>query len=89
MPRPSETLDRVRTLAGSGQVRASDHGYDELADDALFADEVLTGLAGAIVVEDIRQLFGDLLSSFCNTIAKTGRFTSCGEYLRAKSDLVF
>ena len=52
MPRPSETLDRVRTLAGSGQVRASDHGYDELADDALFADEVLTGLAGAIVVED-------------------------------------
>ncbi|MGH6923010.1 MAG: DUF4258 domain-containing protein [Propylenella sp.] len=45
-------MDRIRALAAAGQVRISDHGYDELADDAMFSDEVLAGLASAVVVED-------------------------------------
>lgn len=48
----SGTLERVRALAADGNVLISDHGYDELADDDIFADEVLAGLAAAVVVED-------------------------------------
>jgi hypothetical protein len=36
----------------AGDVRISEHGYDELADDGLTAREVLGGLADAVVVEE-------------------------------------
>jgi len=48
----SETLDRVRALTASGEVRISDHGYDEFAADGIVAMEVVEGVAAALVVED-------------------------------------
>ena len=48
----SGTLERIRELVGAGTVRISNHGYDELASDELFAGEVLSGLASAKLVED-------------------------------------
>ena len=39
-------------LAAAGDVRISEHGYDELASDKLTAREVVEGLNAAIVVED-------------------------------------
>ena len=48
----SRTLDRIRELVTQREVQISDHGYDELADDDLFVDDILTGLAAAVVVED-------------------------------------
>ena len=48
----SETLERVRRLVEEGNVRISDHGYDELAADNIFAMEVLAGVASAQLVED-------------------------------------
>lgn len=45
-------LDRVRELVRDGEVRISEHGYDELADDGLSARELLAGLADATVVEE-------------------------------------
>jgi hypothetical protein len=48
----NRTLDQVRALLERGEVHISDHGYDELADDGIFADEVLTGAKAAVVVED-------------------------------------
>ena len=47
-----ETLDRVRALAASGEVRISDHGYDEFAADGIVTNEVVAGVASALVVED-------------------------------------
>jgi hypothetical protein len=42
----------VQSLARRGVVRISAHGYDELAEDGIFAGDVLSGLSSAVVVED-------------------------------------
>jgi hypothetical protein len=48
----SEFLERVRSLIRAGDVRVSEHGYDELAEDGLTAREVLAGIEEAVVVEE-------------------------------------
>jgi hypothetical protein len=48
----SDTLRRVADLVQSAEVRISAHGYDEMAEDGILADEVIDGVATAAVVED-------------------------------------
>jgi hypothetical protein len=48
----SETLKRIRELVGRREVYVSDHGYDELANDGIFIQDVLPGVMNAIVIED-------------------------------------
>jgi hypothetical protein len=48
----SEFLERIRALISAGEVRISDHGYDELAEDQLTAREVVAGVQEAVVVEE-------------------------------------
>jgi hypothetical protein len=46
------TLDAVRELLTAGNVRISEHGYDELSDDGISVRDLLSGLNSATVVED-------------------------------------
>lgn len=48
----SATLKTVKGLAAAGDVRISEHGYDELAEDHIAARDIIGGLADAILVED-------------------------------------
>jgi len=48
----SQTLQQVRELVARREVHVSDHGYDELAEDEIFIDDVVAGIDTAIVVED-------------------------------------
>ena len=48
----SKTFSQIVGLIRLGEVRISDHGYDELAADGLFARDVLAMVAEGIVVED-------------------------------------
>jgi hypothetical protein len=48
----SETFRQVVGLIELGEVRISDHGYDELAADGVFARDALANVAEGIVVED-------------------------------------
>lgn len=48
----SVTLERIRELVARREVRISEHGYDELAQDGILAREVVSGVQGAEVVED-------------------------------------
>ncbi len=48
----SKTFVQVLKLIDSGQVRISDHGYDELAVDDIFVKEVIEGVREAVVLED-------------------------------------
>jgi hypothetical protein len=48
----SETLEAIRHLVSLGKVRISEHGYDELAADGLYATDLIAGVAAARLVED-------------------------------------
>lgn len=48
----SETLDQILRLIRQGEVRISDHGYDEMAADGLYAKDAVESIADAVVVED-------------------------------------
>ncbi len=48
----SDFIERVRDLLRAGDVRISEHGYDELAEDGLTAREVLAGVEEGAVVEE-------------------------------------
>jgi hypothetical protein len=51
----SETLKLIVKLVGLGEVRISDHAYDELTADDIFARDVIAGVSQAVVVEDYPQ----------------------------------
>ncbi len=48
----SEFVEKVRALILAGDVRISEHGYDELAEDGLTAREVLGSALDAVIVEE-------------------------------------
>jgi len=48
----SETLGRVQTLVMAGEYLVSNHGYDQLAKDAILPGDAITGIVMAIPVED-------------------------------------
>lgn len=48
----SDTFQRILTLVRDGEIRISEHGYDEMAEDGISAREVIEGIGDAAVVED-------------------------------------
>lgn len=48
----SNTLKQIVELVERKDVKISDHGYDELAEDGIFVRDVLLGIKEAIVIED-------------------------------------
>ncbi len=48
----SEIFQRVLNLVKRGEIRISDHGYDELTADEIFVRDIIEGIADAVVVED-------------------------------------
>ena len=47
-----DTLRRVQLLALSGDVRISDHGFDELRKDGILVEDAVVGVLSAISIED-------------------------------------
>jgi len=48
----SDFVEQLCALIRAGDVRISEHGYDELADEELTAREVLRSIEDAVVVEE-------------------------------------
>jgi hypothetical protein len=48
----SDTFSRILGLIEANEVRISEHGYDQLADDKIGVREILDGVTTARVVED-------------------------------------
>ena len=45
-------VKKVIKLVSAGEVRISEHGYDELAEDGLTAREVVSGIRDAVLVQE-------------------------------------
>ncbi len=50
MTKASDFLQAIRALVLAGNVRVSDHGYDELAEDGLLARDIISGMAEAVLI---------------------------------------
>jgi len=48
----SKTFAEILRLVQLGEVRISDHGYDELAADGIFVKDAILSIVDATVVED-------------------------------------
>ena len=48
----SETLETIKQLVARGDVRISEHGFDELSEDRISVRDVLSGVTTATLVED-------------------------------------
>jgi hypothetical protein len=48
----SETLRRVQSLVPAGDYIVSRHGFRELANDGISAEDVIAGVMAAVLVED-------------------------------------
>ena len=48
----SVTFEKVCALVRGGEVRISDHGYDEMSDENILARDLVAGVFDGIVVED-------------------------------------
>ena len=48
----SETLTQIKTLVARGEVKVSDHGYDELAADGIRVRDIIAGMPNAELLED-------------------------------------
>jgi len=48
----SQTLKQLISLAARDEIKISDHGYDELAEDSIFVRDIVASLADAELLED-------------------------------------
>lgn len=48
----SETLETIKQLVARGDVRISEHGFDEMSEDRISIRDVLSGITAATLVED-------------------------------------
>lgn len=48
----SATLARIKTLIARGEVKVSDHGYDELSADGILVRDLIDGVPDAEMLED-------------------------------------
>ncbi len=48
----SVILEQIKKLAAAGDIKISEHGYDELAEDGIFVRDVVAGLDAVEVLEE-------------------------------------
>ena len=73
-------MEAVKKLVAAGEVRMSEHGYDEIASDGIYVRDILAGVDKAAVVEDYPTSLKVALYWCYNLTEMPGRFMLYGEY---------
>jgi hypothetical protein len=81
----SDTLKAVKQLIAAGDVRISEHGYDELSEDDIPICDLLRGIEAAAVVEDYPAFPKEPAVLVYNLTAPIDRYTSCGGFRKDSS----
>lgn len=76
----SDFLKAIRHLIATGDVRISEHGYNELAEDGLTVKELFDGIDKAQIVENIQIIQKEDVYYFCKKINMAIPFKYCGEF---------
>ena len=53
----NKTLEQIMALVKHREVMISDHGYDELAEDAISVKDIISSVMNGIIVEDYPDYF--------------------------------
>lgn len=48
----SRTFERIKELVKRDEIKVSDHGYDEIAEDGIFIKDIIADVNNGVVVED-------------------------------------
>ena len=48
----SKTFERIKELVKRHEIKVSDHGYDEIAEDDIFITDIIADVNNGIIVED-------------------------------------
>ncbi len=48
----SKTFERIKELMSRQEVKVSEHGYDEIAEDGIFVKDIIADVNNGIIVED-------------------------------------
>lgn len=64
-----EFLERIRRLVQSGEVRVSEHGYEEIAEDDISVQEILDGVITGVAVES----YPDFPKGHCVLVLQSDR----------------
>jgi hypothetical protein len=65
----SDTLEQIKALAARGDIKISDHGYDQLAEDGIFVRDIVTALPAAELLED----YPDFPKGKCVSVLQSDR----------------
>ncbi len=76
----NETFLRILHLVQSGDVKISDHGYDELAADNIFVRDVMATVADAVIVEDYPNYPKGLPYLCCRKIERDRQYMWYGAF---------
>ena len=81
----SQTLAQIIELAGRGEIKISDHGYDELAEDGIFVRDIVSSLPDAELLAEIgvrsrhSTVRVDDGAALCSVARRSRRLTQMGE----------
>jgi len=45
----SKTFEKIKELAKRNEIKVSDHGYDEIAEDGIFIKDIIAGVNNGII----------------------------------------
>lgn len=48
----SKTFERIKELVKRHEIKVSDHGYDEIAEDDIFIKDIIADVTNGTIVED-------------------------------------